>query len=366
MTTKTQEALRTLPEYIDLHAPKPNQYIGLLGNDRDSAETRILLTPEICGLLISGGWKMKMESDAASSISYTDEDYASYGVEICSRQEALDADYVLSYPPLGLKDLEHIRPGATLMCYFTEVFFDSAVIDMLLEKRICAISLDHAKSHNGVPIFGHIVAEIDGCAAVWYAQEAFSFLGGGKGVLLGGVAGIPPCEVVAIGCGTRVMSAVKAALAARASVTLLDNDMSELAKAADKCGGELVTCAIHPRPLVTRISTADVIFLDDCTNPFTFPAELKAMVKKDAFVLDFRHSSPSVSTPRTVAMAVGTCMSNLFAEIGLKGGMRNLIATNKGAREAIITYNGHLTGKLVAAITGKEAFDLEMMLESAN
>lgn len=366
MMTKTQAAFRTLPDYIELHAPMPNQYIGLLGNDRDSVETRFLLTPEVCGLLISGGWKMKMETDAASNISYTDEDYASYGVEICSREEALDADYVLSYPPLGVKDLEHIRPGATLMCYFTEVFFDSAVIDMLLEKRICAISLDHAKSHNGVQIFGQIVAEVDGRTAIWYAQEAFSFLGGGKGVLLGGVPGIPPCEVVVIGCGIRVLSSIKAALAAHATVTLLDNDMSELAKAQEQCGDRLITCAIHPRPLVNKISSADVIFLDDCTNPFTFPDELKSLVKKDAFVLDFRHSSPSVSTPRTIAMAVGTCMSNLFAEIGLKGGMRNLIATTKGVREAIITYNGHLTGKLVAAITGKEAFDLEMMLESAN
>lgn len=366
MPTKTQAAIRTLPEYLDFHAPNQSQYIGLLGNDRDSVETRFLLTPEVCGLLISSGWKVKMETDAGSNISYSDDDYAAFGVEICSRQEALDADYVLSYSPLDVKDLQHIRPGATLMCYFTEIFFDSDVIDMLLEKRVCAISLDHAKSHNGVPIFGQIVAEIDGRTAIWYAQEAFSFLGGGKGVLLGGVAGIPPCEVVAIGCGPRILSAVKAALAARATVTLLDNDMSELARALNQCGNKLVTCAIHPRPLVTKISTADVIFLDDCTNSFTFPDELKALIKKDAFVLDFRLSSPSISTPRTVAMAVGTCMSNLFGEIGLKGGIHNLIATNKGVREAIITYDGHLTGKLVAAITGKEAFDLEMMLENAN
>lgn len=340
--------------------------IGMLANNHDSDETRLFLTPETCGRLISDGWKIAMETDAASTISYTDSAYADYGVDIVTRAEALGCDIVLSYAPLPVADVEKMRPGAVLMCMFSSALFSRSLIDALRQKLVCTIALDEIESHNGVQVFANIVDDVDGRAAMWYAQEALSFLGGGKGVLIGGVPGIMPCEVLIIGMGRKVQQAALGAIALGAQVTLMDNDMSELQIAQAVCGDRLVTCAIHPRPLASKVKTADVILIDSCTRDFEFPTQLKSLVKPDCFVLDFHLSSPSLSTPRTVTQGLATCIYNLFNEFQLKEGIENTLLTTPGVRHGVITYGGHLCNKLVASIAGMQVVDLEMLLSRTN
>ena len=202
--------------------------IGMLANHHDSDETRLFLTPETCGRLISDGWEVCMETDAASPISYADTAYADYGVEIVNRADALGCDIVLSYAPIPAPDVEKMHPGAVLLCMFSPALFSRTVIEALKERVVCTIALDEIESHNGVQVFANIVDDVDGRAAMWYAQEALSFLGGGKGVLIGGVPGIMPCEVLIIGMGRKVQQAALCAIALGAQVTLMDNDMSEL------------------------------------------------------------------------------------------------------------------------------------------
>lgn len=347
-------------------AAESSRRVGLLGNDHNSDETRLFLTPETCGRLVSARWKILMESEAASSISYADSAYSEYGVEITDRATALRSDIVLSYAPVSQEDVEKMRPNTLELCMFSPALFDRSLINALNEKHICLIALDEVLSHNGVPVFNNIVDDVDGRAAVWYAQEAMSFLGGGKGVLLGGVPGIMPCEVLIIGRGRKVQQAAKCALALGAQVTLMDNDMSELQLAQEICGERLVTCAIHPRPLASKVNHADILMLDSCTHEFEFPAQLKAMVKKDAFVLDFNLSSPSISTPRTVTQGLATCLYNLFNEFDLKGSLENTLLTNSGVCHGVITYGGHLCNKLVGSVSGLRVVELDMLLARAN
>ena len=127
--------------------------------------------------------------------------------------------------------------------------------------------------------YANIVYEIDGRAAILYAQEHLSYLGGGKGVLLAGVAGINPCEVLIIGEGQDCFYAAKAAIAAGASVTLINNDISVLQAARQFCGDSLTTLAIHPRVLYNKCKTADVLILGTTTRPFEFPNKLNRVMK---------------------------------------------------------------------------------------
>jgi alanine dehydrogenase len=343
-----------------------NFTIGLVANDHDSDETRFFITPEVAGLLISSGITICMESGASSSISYTDENYADYGVAITDRAAALHAEYVLSYAPLKAAEVLLMREGSKLFCMHDSLLFSKEVVEALKERKICLLCLDQVESHKGVPVFANIIDEIDGRGALWYAQEAFTFLGGGKGVLLGGVPGINPCEVVVFGGGTRAMAAVKAATALRTRVTLMDNDMSSLQMAHQQCGDQLMTCMIHPRTLTNKVKSADVLLFDNCTHHFELPLHLKGAVKKDAFILDFNKTSPSLSTPRTVTMAIASCLSNLFMDIELKEGFDNALATTHGLRKGVITYAGYVTNQLVASVVNEECGDLELMLSHSN
>lgn len=202
------------PSQITLDEMSSGQTIGLLGNNPDSDETRFLLTPEACGMITSSGLKIKMEAGAAVDISFTDEQYSEFGVKITTRDEALKSDIVLSYLPPSVEDVMKMNKGAVLLTMMDNSLFNQKLVNSLLEQRITLGCFDNMYSYNDEPVFANIIDEIDGRAAIMYAQDYLSFLGGGKGVLLAGVAGLNPCEILIIGEGNDVYAAANAGIAA--------------------------------------------------------------------------------------------------------------------------------------------------------
>ena len=340
--------------------------LGLVANDSESEETRFFLTPEASGMVSSMGYEVVMESGASIDISYSDEDYVENDVRIALRDEVLQSDIVLSVRPLSAADVRKMKAGATLLGLFDSAFFEPGLVDAMLESKVTCVCLDNMYSSNGVSIFANILDEIDGRAAVMYAQEGLSFLGEGKGVLLAGVAGINPCEVLIIGEGCRVQSAAKAAIAAGAKVTLMDNDVSSLAEAEAYCGDRLYTACIHPRVLYNKVKSADVIMLDRCTRTFEFPKQLSVAMKESVYLIDIEDTKPSLSVPRTVAMAISNVMINFLNECLLKGGMSQMIATTEGVKAGVVMYRGKLVDKLIGMHLGIPCVDLNMMSTGSN
>ena len=340
--------------------------IGMVSNYNDSEETRILLTPEACGILVSAGNIVTVEAGVGIDVDFSDEDYARYGVRIAPREQVLALPVVLSYRPLQVADIRRMQPGGTNLCMLDNTLFDRKVVDEYLSRNITLGCLNNMLSHNGEPIFANVLDEIDGRVAIMYAQENLSFLGGGKGVLLAGVAGINPCEVLIIGTGTKVMFAAMAAIAAGASVTVMDNDISSLQEMRDFCGDRLTTCAVHPRVLLNRVKTADVILLDHCTRDFEMPRTRDSVMKDNVYLLDLADTDPSQSVPRTVAMAMSNILVNFFEEMALKNGVDGMIVTTPGMQEGIVTYRGKLVDKLIASYLGTHGMDLGLLLAGGN
>lgn len=365
-TTQKGDAVETLLQPAEIRTEHRNCDIGLVANYADTDETRFLLTPEACGMLTELGLPISMESGAGVDISFDDEAYAERGVKIVSRSEALKASVVVSYAPLRAQDLHQMKIGATLLCIMDSTLFDPMVIHSLLERKITLGCLDNMYSMNDDPVFANIIDEIDGRAAIMYAQENLSYLGGGKGVLLSGVAGINPCEVLIIGDGTDVYSAATAALNAGAQVTVFNNDISALNQASQVCGPKLLTLALHPKVLRNKVRTADVILLGTTTRNYDIPSDIKHEAKDSAFVLNFKESHPSVSVPRTVAMAISNALVNFFTEMTIKDDMDGMIATTEGVQSGIVTYRGKLVDKLVGSYLSMPCVDISVMLTGAN
>lgn len=340
--------------------------IGLVSNYDDTEETRFLLTPEGCGLLTSAGFKVLMEEGAATDITFPDTAYAEFGAQIVSRDEALKANVVLSYLPLRVADVQKMNDGAALFTMMDESILDPKMVKALLDKKITSGCLDNMLSYNDEPVFANIIDEIDGRASIIYAQEFLSYVGGGKGVLLAGVAGLNPCEVLVIGDGTTAYSAAKAAMSAGAYVTLMNNDISALQVAKQIVGDSLNTVAIHPRVLFNKVKSADVILIGETTRPFEFPKNLSVAIKDSVYVLDFKETKPSLSVPRTVAMAISNVMVNFFDEIVLKGGVEAMVDTTPGVQYGIVTYRGKLVDKLVGTYLAMPSVDIKVMLAASN
>ena len=358
--------LKSQLDPVETEVMEASLTLGLVGNYSDTDETRFLLTPEGSGLLTSSGIRVIMEKGAARDISFPDSSYRDYGVNIVTRSEALKADVVLSYRPLHAHDIHKMKKGATLFTMMGPGYLDINVIQALMDKEIVCGCLENFLSHNDIPVFANIIDEIDGRGSIMYAQEYLSYLGGGKGVLLAGVAGINPCEVLIIGDGTVVCYAAKAALAAGAYVTLMNNDISALQEAKRECGDNLNTIAIHPRVLFNRVKSADVILIGECTRPFEFPKNLSPALKDSVYLLNFQETHPSISVPRTVAMALSNIIVNFFDEVLMKGGISHMIGSTPGVQAGMITYRGKLVDKLIGSFLNLPSVDIKVMLAATN
>ena len=221
-------------------------------------------------------------------------------------------------------------------------------------------------SSQDITIFADIVAEIDGRGAIMYAQESLSYLGGGKGVLLAGVAGLNPCEVIIIGNGMEAIAAANAAAAAGAKVVLMDNDVSSIQIARQSCDPRVELVAIHPRVLTNRVKSADVIITCPTTRPFEFPKSLSSSIKDSVYVIDLNESHPSISVPRTVTMALSNVLVYFFNEMAIKENFRGMVITNPGVQNGIVTFDGKLTDKLIGSYTGMPSIDIRVMISSTN
>lgn len=356
----TQEQTAVLEE------PAIGVHIGLLGNYADSDETRLLLTPEACGLITSAGVPVSMESGAGVDISFSDDDYARFGVKIVSREEALRCNVVLSFLPLQAADIRKMTKGAALLCMMGPTIFEVDTIKALIDMQISAGCLDNMLSHHDVPIFADIIDEIDGRSAVMYAEDALSYLGGGKGVLLGGVTGLNPCEVIIIGTGTAAVAAANAAISTGARVVLMDNDISALHQQKAVCHPSVELVAIHPRVLANHVKAADVIITGTTTHPFEFPKSLSSSLKDNVYILDLTETHPSVSVPRTVAMALSNVLVNFVNEMAIKNDFIGMVSTTPGVQCGMVTFEGKLVDKLVGSYTSLPSVDIRVMLSATN
>lgn len=364
--TGKEEMLATQEQLEAEKSAEAKIRIGLLGNYADSEETRMLLTPEACGMLTSSGIEVSMETGAGVDISFNDDTYAEYGVKIVSRDTALKQPLVLSFMPLKEKDIRKMTKGSALLCMMGHDMFDAATINALLQCNIDAGCLDNMYSHHEIGIFASIIDEIDGRAAIMYAEDSLSYLGGGKGVLMAGVAGINPCDVMVIGAGTAAIAAANAANAIGAHVILMDNDVSSLEQMRPMVSQGVQLVAVHPRVLANYVKSADVIIIGTTTNEFEFPQCLSAQLKDNVYVLDLNDMHPSVSVPRTVAMALSNPMINFFNEMAIKNGFEGMVATTPGMQEGMVTYKGKLVDKLIASYTALPCIDIRVMLSAAN
>lgn len=337
--------------------------LGILNNNPDTDETRLFLTPEASAMLVGMGIAVWMEAGAAIDINYTDSDYADAGVQIHTRTEVLTGcDVLLSVRSLNAEDTMLLKPGATLMC-LANSSLSRDEIQALLDRRITMLAIDRMYSSNGVQIFARVLDEIDGRAAILYAQDGLSFLGEGKGVLLAGVPGLKPCEVLIIGQGWRVMAAAKAALQTGARVTLMDYDIAGLYEAQGECGSALITTAINPKVLFNNVKSADVIILDDCTRPFTFPAKLSLAMKENVYLIDLNETVPSLIVPRSVAMGISNLLLNFFHETLEFGSIQRQLMLTEGVQAGVVTYGGYLIDKITGMKHGIHALDLAVLLE---
>ena len=190
-----------------------NRLLIGIPRERCEAEKRLPLTPEAVDMLTDCGHRVLVESGAGLGINYSDNHFSEAGAEIVDTPaEVFQADLILKIlPPLPV-EIALMRPRTTVFSLVQFNLFAQEAFELMMAKRITAISYElMADEYNRFPVL-NVTSEIEGAASITIASELLSNTQGGKGILLGGIPGVSPTEVVIIGAGNVGASAAYALL----------------------------------------------------------------------------------------------------------------------------------------------------------
>lgn len=358
-----------------------------------ASEQRFPLTPEAVEALTDRGYRVIMEENAACHIHYPDVAYLRAGAVISSRQETMGADIVIHLAPLPVADISMLRRGSLLL---TLANFGRQhcreVIRKLLERRIVNIAIDLIVDEAGHQPFADILSEIDGRAAMVLASSMMADPVNGKGILIGGVSGVIPCEVVVLGSNLAACAAARSAIGQGATVRMFDDDVYRLRRALRRLGEGVIGSSVHPNALENALRTADVVITTSLRCRVVVDSEGERIMKKGVLVFDlssepgkafpamplvdlgcekprsalsgkhFCNFNVGNTVPRTAAMALSDTFITMLNEVADCNMGPSAIHLTEGIQKAALTFLGKAVNRRVAEIADVRYTDINLML----
>ena len=184
---------------------------GIL-KERFEDEQRVALSPFGVESLVQAGAQVIFEADAGLAARFPNEQYQNAGATIAysSEEAAGRADVVLKVMPPIKSELEYIGEGQTLVCHLLLGMGQRPLIEYLLNNRNTAVGLELLRGEGGSYPILRLMSEISGQIAVHIAARCLRSDQGGRGILLGGLAGVAPAAVVILGVGASGFAAARA------------------------------------------------------------------------------------------------------------------------------------------------------------
>ena len=280
----------TLEETLDVKAPGEKLFIGI-PKEVAFQENRIALTPEAVGVLVANGNHVIVEHKAGEGSNYTDQDYAEAGAKIVyDKAEVYKAPILVKSAPPVEEDLPFLQMNQTIISPIHLSALKKHYIEHMMAKRITALSFENFKDDSGTYPIVRSMSEITGSAVMLIAGQYLSSFNKGKGVLLGGISGIPPTKVVIVGAGIVGEFATRNALALGASVKVFDNNVSKLKQLQNNLGQRIWTSVLEPRILAKQLKTCEVavgaLSNESGRAPVVVSEEMVAAMRPGSIIID--------------------------------------------------------------------------------
>lgn len=260
--------------------------------ERRPSEYRVGLSPAGVQLLVQDGHTCYVESKAGVGAGFSDEEFRVAGAQIVyTGEEAYGrAELVLKAARPTDQELNWFVPGQALAGLLHLAAARPNKLEALLQNEMTAIAYDQIQREDGTLPVLKPLSQIGGKMAVHVAAQLLQNNAGGKGVLLGGVPGVPSAEVVIIGCGVVGETAAKAFLALGAQVTVLDKSLDRLQALDQSLNHRLVTLVAHPFNVSRACSYADVVVgavhVSGARAPLVISREMVKKMRKGAIFID--------------------------------------------------------------------------------
>ncbi|MBT9392506.1 alanine dehydrogenase [Hymenobacter sp. NST-14] len=390
----TQESM------LAVETRKRKLFIGL-PRETSLQENRICLTPEAVKHLVESGHEILLESGAGEPSKYSDHEYSEAGATIAySQKEVFEADIILKVAPATYDEMEFLRNGQTLISALQFGSLTAEYMTALLRKKINAISFELIKDPSGARPVVRAMSEIAGSTVMLVAAEYLARSNEGKGIILGGITGVPPSQVVILGAGTVAEYAARAASGLGAEVKVFDNHLYKLRRLKQNLGQpQLYTSTLDTFALQQQIRRADVVIgalnPEEGRIPFMVSEEVVSQMSPGSVIIDVSidqggcfatsemtsHSKPvfrkydvihycvpniASRVPRTATNALSNIFTPILQEISQHGGINEVLFTNEHFRSGVYVYKGSLTNASIARRFNMRYKELALMIAVRN
>jgi alanine dehydrogenase len=388
---ETQEEVLDIP-----HRTKPL----LIGIPKEIAfqENRIGLTPDAIGVLVANGHEVMVESGAGEGSRYSDHDYAEAGARIIfEKEEVYKCPILVKTAPPVEADLPYLQMHQTIISPLHLSALKKELVEKLMAKKITALAIENIKDENqNYPIL-RSMGEITGSAVMLIAGQYLSNFNQGKGILLGGISGVPPTKVVIIGADIIGEFATRNALALGASVKVFDNNVSRLQRLQNNLGQRVWTSVLEPKILAKQLKTCEVavgaLRNEIGRAPIVVTEEMVAAMRPGSIIIDVaidrggcfetseltNHEHPVITKhnvihygvpnipsgfARTASQAISNVLMPLLIQVGDMGGLEEIIWQQVHLREGIYLYKGALTDFYISEKFHLKFTDLNLLIAS--
>jgi len=388
-----------MPKEEQLETAVRNRRISIgLPSDSKDDEKRVALTPEAVNILIETDNEVIVQKGAGMGANFSDRDYSENGAIITdSLARVYGTDVVIKVAPFSEKETAFLKGNQVVLSYLNVLKLNEEILDKLIRKKVTAIAFEKIRDNNGVMPVVETMSEICGITSVLVASEYLSNMHGGKGVMLGGITGVTPTEVVILGANTAGESAARAAIGLGSTVRIFDDSLDRLRRFQNLLGQRLQTSVFHPQVLKKALKSADVLIgaieLEDLKPWYYVTEDMVRSMKKRAVIIDLSidrggciettecramhdpvyekygviHFS-AWNLPSRVARSASIALSNIIApmlqNMADSGGITQLLKNNQGLRNGAYLYNGMLTNETLGQKFGMISKDLDLLISA--
>ncbi len=347
-------------------------------------EKRLSLRPESVEILVNNGINVVVEAGAGVHANHPDQEYSEAGAKVeYDKKKVYENDIILKILPPEKEEIKNIQPYATIISTANLNSINAEYLELINDKNITSIAYEFLEDPSGELPFVRAMSEIAGSTVMLIAAEYLNTSNKGKGVILGGVTGVPPTCVVILGAGTVAEFAARAALGLGAEVKIFDNHIYKLRRIKERLGNHhIFTSTIDSAMLDNALIHADVAIgairsPKGSRAPVVVTEEMVSHMKSNSIIIDvsidqggcfetseiMSHQNPVFrkhdvihycvpNIASRVACTATTAISNIFTPLLLQvaelNGVTKMMIKHPWFAKGVYTFRGSITNKVVA------------------